>query len=217
MALTRVTYVAYRTRNFTAAQAEYDAYKVIQAFKGREVKGYAWVPVGDGKRFKLEDSTKASVFPWFGTLAAAELTRRFAGMDIALVPIPHSECIIGTDAAKTARLAHQIARHNASRFSVWDGLRWLEANTPSSQGGSREAGELFGNLIAVDALPKRQCVLVDDVTTSGGHFRAAEALMRRDGAAVALAMAVGQTVHDKVTNYFGWVEGVLPLYEPKLG
>lgn len=214
MALSRATYVAYRTRNFTGAQVEYVAYKVIQAFKGHEVKGYAWVPIGDGKQFKLEESTKASVFPWFGKLAAAELARRFDGVDIALVPIPHSDCVVGTDAAKAARIAHQIARCDANRFSVWDGLRWLEANKPSSQGGTREADELFSNLISVDELPKRLCVLIDDVTTSGGHFRAAEALMKREGAAVALAMAVGQTVHDPVKNYFGWVESELPLYEP---
>lgn len=215
MALSRVTYVAYRTRNFTGVQSEFVAYKVIQAFKGNEVKGYAWVPFGDGKAFKLMEANKAAVFPWFGKLAAAELANRFDGVEISLVPIPHSGCIVGVESSKTARIAHQIARNSADRLSVWDGLRWLKANTPSSHGGPREANELFGNLIVADEMPEGLCVLVDDVTTSGGHFQAAEALMSREGAAVALAMAVGQTTHDPVTEYFGWVESELPLYEPK--
>lgn len=214
MALSRVTYVAYRTRNFTGVQSEYDAHKVIQAIKGREVKGYAWVPVGDGKRFKLMESNKAAVFPWFGRLAAAEIKRRFDGLEISLVPIPHSDCIVGVDSAKAARIARQIARNCADRFSVWDGLRWLKVNTPSSHGGPREAEDLFGNLIAVDEMPERTCVLIDDVTTSGGHFRAAEALMRRQDTAVGLAMAVGQTVHDPVADYFGWVQSEMPIYQP---
>ena len=195
-----------------AVQSEYVAYKVIQAFKGGEVRGYAWVPVGDGKVFKLMESNKAAVFPWFGKLAAAELARRLDGVEVALVPIPDSGCIVGVEAAKAARIAQQIARNSAGRFVVWDGLRWLKVNTPSSHGGTREPEELLGNLSAVDEMPQRLCVLIDDVTTSGGHFRAAEAMMSREGATVALAMAVGQTVHEPVTEYFGWVESELPLY-----
>jgi len=212
--LSRLTYVAYRTRNFTAARAEYDAHKVIQAVKGKEVKGYAWVPNGDGTKFKLEQSNAAAVFPWFGRLAAAELARRFPDQEICLVPIPHSDCIVGVDAAKVTRIARQIARHR-DEFSVWDGLRWLKANTPSSQGGPREPEELFGNLICVDEVPDQTCILVDDVSTSGGHFQAADAMLRGEAATVAMAVAIGKTVHDPVKDYFGWVESELDLYEPE--
>lgn len=216
MSLSRLTYVAYRTRNFTGAQAEFNAHKVIQAVKGREVRGYAWVPNGDGTRFKLQESNRVAVFPWFGRLAAAEIASRFPGLEVCLVPVPNSDCIVGVQASKAATIARQIARRNNHLISVWDGLRWIEANTPSSHGGSRDAKELFDNLVGVDEVPDdRLCILVDDVSTSGGHFQAAERLMRGEGAAVALAVAVGQTVHDPVADPFGWVETELPLYEPE--
>jgi hypothetical protein len=214
--LSRLTYVAYRTRNFTGAQAEFNAHKVIQAVKGRDVRGYAWVPNGDGTRFKLQESNRTAVFPWFGKLAATEIARRFPDLEICLVPIPHSDCIRGVEVSKAATIARHIARRNNDLMSVWDGLRWVEANPASSQGGSRDAKELLGNLMCVEELPHgRLCIIVDDVSTSGAHFQAAEARMSREAAVVALALAVGQTVHDPVEDPFGWVETELPLHEQK--
>ncbi len=214
MPLSRLTYVAYRTRNFTGAQSEYNAHKVIQAVKGREVKGYAWVPLGNGKKFKLEQSNSAAVFPWFGSLASSEVTRRFPAQQLCLVPIPNSDCVVGVKAAKAVKIAQQIARKNDDLFSVWDGLRWVAPNTPSSHGGTREPKGLFENLVCVDVAPDCACILVDDVTTSGGHFQAADALLRREGGSVLLALAIGQSVHDPVEEPFGWIETALDSYEP---
>jgi hypothetical protein len=209
MPLTVMTYVAYRTRNFSGDQSEYNAHKFIQAIKERPVKGYAWIPVGADKR-KLEQSNRHRAAVWFGELAAAEILERVPEPRV-LVPIPNSDCVVGTAESRTAKLAREIAQHMPA--TIWDGLRWVEPNTPSSQGGPRDPAVLLANLRMVRRPATGSCVLVDDVTTSGGHFRAAATKLQSRGMTVALAIAAGQTVHEPVDNPFGWVEVTLDDFE----
>ena len=80
----------------------------------------------------------------------------------------------------------------------------------------RDPAERLVSIRVVDDGPaERLCIIIDDVSTSGAHFQAAEALMSREAAAVTLALAVGQTVHDPVEDPFAWVETELPLYKPE--
>lgn len=209
MPLTVMTYVAYRTRNFSGDQSEYNAHKFIQAIKERTVKGYAWIPVGAVKR-KLEQSNRYHAAMWFGELAAAEILARVPAPRV-LVPIPNSDCVVGTAESRTVKLAQEIAHRVA--VTIWDGLRWAEPNTPSSQGGPRDPEVLFANLRIVRRPVAGSCVLVDDVTTSGGHFKAAAAKLQSRDMKVVLAIAAGQTVHDPVDNPFGWVEVTLDDFE----
>jgi hypothetical protein len=211
MPLTVMTYVAYRTRRFSGVQSEYNAHKFIQAIKDRTVKGYAWIPVGAVKR-KLAQSNRDRAAAWFGELAAAEILARVPKPRV-LVPIPNSDCVVGTAESRTGKLVHEVARHLT--VAIWDGLRWAEPNIPSSQGGPRDPEELLANLRIVRPPETGACVLVDDVTTSGGHFRAAAAKLQSHGMMVALAMAAGQTVHEPVDNPFGWVEVTLADFDPE--
>src|SRR5260370_30462627 len=109
MPLTVMTYVAYRTRRFSGVQSEYNAHKFIQAIKGRTVKGYAWIPVGAVKR-KLEQDNRHRAAVWFGVLAAAEILARVPEPRV-LVPIPNSDCVVGTAESRTAKLAQEISQH----------------------------------------------------------------------------------------------------------
>jgi predicted amidophosphoribosyltransferase len=210
MPLTVMTYVAYRTRHLSGVQSEYDAHKFIQAIKGRTVKGYAWIPVAAVKR-KLEQSNRDRAAVWFGELAAAEILARVPEPRV-LIPIPNSDCVVGAAESRTGKLVHEIARHITA--TIWDGLRWVEPNIPSSQGGPRDPEVLLANLRIVRRPATGSCVLVDDVTTSGGHFKAAAAKLRSRGMMVALAIAAGQTVHEPVDNPFGWVAVTLDDFEP---
>jgi predicted amidophosphoribosyltransferase len=147
------------------------------------------------------------VFP-----SACDVTGDGARTAIVLVPIPHSDCVVGTPASKSRLLAEEIQKHVPCE--VWDGLRWAEPNVPSHKNGPRFADQLFPNLRITLRLPPGNYVLVDDVKTSGGHFQAAAAILHGHGIKVDLVVAAGQTVQGDVDKYFGWVEGVVEDYIP---
>ena len=62
---------------------------------------------------------------------------------------------------------------------------------------------------------ENKALQIDDVTTSGGHFQSAAAILRTLEMRVVLAVAAGQTMHDPVENPFGWNEQECPDFEPE--
>jgi predicted amidophosphoribosyltransferase len=210
MPLLLVTHVAYLTKGQTGAQSEFVAYKFIQALKDNPINKYAWVPIGNSTR-KLENSNRAEAFSWFGEIAGPEITARISSPRV-FVPVPNSDCVVGVAHARTARLVRAILPYAGG--AIWDGLRWREANLKAQHGGSRDPRVLFANLTVVKTAAAGNCILVDDVTTSGGHFQAAAARLRQVGMAPLLAIAAGQTVHEPVPKPFGWVERELDDFIP---
>ena len=57
-------------------------------------------------------------------------------------------------------------------------------------------------------------MLVDDVLTSGGHFRACAAKLKNGGAEVLIGLCGGRTLYDQEKRPFDMVEELLEDYEP---
>lgn len=198
---------------------DYDAYKWIQALKGGQLNGYGYVPV-DGVRRRLSNQNLASCVDWFGRLGSQELAARLQA-PFLLIPVPNSACVLDSSApARTRRLARAIATELSDGSMVLDCLRWKKnLGSASHEGGPRAPAILYGNLAVIeDRLEDLDLggtpVLVDDVTTSGGHLQACAARIRENDITVTNALCGGKTVYDQNENAFARVEEVLDDFAP---
>lgn len=198
MPLKVVSFCTYRTSKGSGwRERDYAACKLIKALKGKPVNGWADVPVA-GRRVRLDASNAASAPALFGELAARGIKWDQHG-PYALVPVPNSDCIVGSDQPpRTLKMATQLANHiKAGDVIVADVLRWSEALPPAHEQGGwgrRDPQQLYPRLRLSGALPEgRGIVLVDDVLTSGGHLRAAAAFLEAQGGTVNGAVCAGRT------------------------
>jgi hypothetical protein len=181
----------------------------VKAIKGKPFTGYARIPVPGAMR-RLDESTKEKVFEWFAARARDVF---LANQDYLLVPIPSSSCT-SAKAVRASRLAQlPTALFRACRgqgpLVMWSPLLWWKVAKESAHKTRdkklRDAWKLYGNL-AVGSLTtfarKAKVVLVDDVCTTGAHFRAAEARLRERGLNVVGGLCVACTVLEQPENAF---------------
>lgn len=197
MALKVFSCCSYSTLFETRTREEWNALQFVRAIKGRPLRGYARVPLPDGTRAYLDQTTAASAPGWFAQMAAQRITWDRAG-ELALTPIPDAACDIASGAPPKTRvlavaLAAALPPHKAAVFDV---LRWRERMVPAHVGvGTRDPQELYGNLrltMAEWPADVPQIVLVDDVMATGAHFRAAAAFLRDWGGHLLVAICAGR-------------------------
>ncbi len=101
-----------------------------------------------------------------------------------------------------------------------DCLRWKK-NLGSARKlqGSRDPRILFANAVLLDehikgVSKKAKLLLVDDVTTSGGHLRACVAKLKTKGWNIELTLSGGKTIYDQNQPGFHVFEYTLENYEP---
>jgi len=201
---------------------DYDSYKWIQALKGKELNKYALVPVrGETRRLSNENLPRAA--QWFGELAADYLRKKKISGPFAVVPVPNSSSVVeSTVRPQTRKLARAICDELEDDSMVLDCLRWKKnLGSASKEGGPREAEILYGNLAflseALDELTEGQefkVLLVDDVTTSGGHLRACAAKLKTKKVIVDAVICGGKTVYDQERRAFSIREYSLDEYQP---
>jgi predicted amidophosphoribosyltransferase len=92
---------------------------------------------------------------------------------------------------------------------VCDILRYTEAVTRAHGGGPRSEEFLFPRLQIAGGVPQTPIVLVDDVVTLGGHFKAAKRRLEEGGATVLFGVACGRTVLE--TEGEPWSPGFIDL------
>ncbi|WNG49178.1 phosphoribosyltransferase [Archangium minus] len=220
MALTVACFASYLT-NVTKAWRDEDhsASMFIKAIKGKPFKGYGHVPVR-GWNTRFDHNNRHVTHTFFGKMAADHLDD--VGMTmvpLCLVPLPSSDAVQGTSFTRfPARdLALAVQRELAKKgetVQIDDILRWKMAKQPSHAGGTRDAQELYENLV-LTAAPSEGVVhvLVDDVCTGGGHLRAAKRRLEDADATVDYAVCAGRTVQIQPKDAFAVITEKLPDLE----
>lgn len=135
---------------------------------------------------------------------------------IVLVPVPNSSAIEGAaDDFRTFELARRIAAAAGGKIVAQDELRWTEPMHPASQGGERAVHELYPKLAAtLQADPKLDRMLIDDVLTSGGHLQAAAARLRKNGLKVCGGIVCGRTCRQQLEMPYQVPPEELDDYDP---
>lgn len=180
---------------------DWDAYKFVQALKGKAFKGYADLPKPDGTWVRITVANRAGAFDLFGQWGAKKLNELGIG-NALLVPVPASDCVaLGTD-QKGMALAEAIAKYHPGCTPV-SGLHWAEPLQKASAGGTRNANTLFEVLRVKTDMPKDPpVILIDDVASTGGHLLACARGLRHFGHTVEHAVCAAQTVNTHPEKMF---------------
>jgi len=187
--------VRYYTGDATPRGGDYDGIAMVKAVKGRTFNNFFYY---GGKKY---DQTNAEEFA--ANIAPAEMAKSILGRianTATLVPIPNSHVIAeNTEGFRTLSLAQRIAAMSAGRLTAVPALVFKEPQAKSSENGPRAAShfeQAYKLIYAIDG----PIVLVDDVTTLGGHFVGACWKLAGIGASVEMASAFASTTHDQVPS-----------------
>lgn len=208
------------------ARGDHDAHDWIQALKGKHFNGYAQVPVC-GRLHRLTDENGSDAIQWFGEMAVAYLGAKKITGPFVIIPVPNSSSLVDSTAKpRTRKLAKAVADHLPDDDAVvLDCLRFKQHQcSASSEGGPREAEKIYKNLVVLrDEINEflgdledgemYHVLLVDDVTTSGGHLRACAARLKKAGLEVDSVICGGKTVYDQVNAPFDIREDELDEYD----
>ncbi len=193
---------------------DYRATFLVNCVKGKNPgTGYARVKI-DGERVKIEHSNKDVAIEWFAEWAAP-LVDSLGSQTKVLVPIPSHEATGKSKATfRTVKIARAIAKQSSQRTLVFPYLRWIVAKPNTRNGGSRDPVLLYRNLEVVRNVPDGDCVLVDDVMTSGGHLKAAAWYLEDKGKKTLGAVCCGRTLQQQLDDPFSINREHLGLKRP---
>jgi hypothetical protein len=194
---------------------DHNANKFVKALKDEELNGYAYVPVLGVQRL-LNNANRDDSIEWFGDLVAHFILHNGYEFPLVFVPVPNSSTTTNTSKRpRTRKLAKAIADRVSGDTVVSDCLRWKVELGSARKGGPRDAPTLFKNLIVTEKLDKKiRYVLVDDVTTSGGHLAACTARLKEKGATVIGAFCAGKTFQEPPHSAFDIFRETVEEYEP---
>jgi hypothetical protein len=207
----------YRTSGRDWTKRDWAACWFIKALKDKPIRGYAHVPLPDGRFAFLDGSTSFQAPIWFADIAAARI--HWTGMgSVAFIPLPDSGCGVGeTVAPRTLRMARALTSRLGTPSITVDVLRW-KTPMPSAHrtGGTRDPVALYERLTLVSDVPTgTRLILIDDVLASGAHLRAAAAFLADQGCAIAGAICAGRADNEVIEeDAFAFRVELLPdLYE----
>ncbi len=199
---------------------DYDSYKWVQALKGEQLNKYALVPVKGNYR-RLSNQNLPDAIQWFAELVADYLQQKQVTGPILAIPVPSSNCVASSRVRPhTRKLAKAVCDTLKDGSKVLDCLRWKKnLGSASEEGGPRETEILYGNLMILgdqlkDLDESTNVLLLDDVTTSGGHLKACAAKLKKAGVSVELCVCGGKTVYDQNQRAFSLYEYTLDEHKP---
>lgn len=189
-----VTACAYLTNiEVEWRRQDYRCLNMVKALKGKSFDNYFTVKMKNGeKRF---DRSNADEFVKLLYAPMAKFLKEHFSSDVCLVPIPNSAATsCDHPDFKTLAFAREIAQ--AAGVGCSPSLIFKTAQTPSHVSNARNPRFIHSQLKAVQPLPKKQIVLVDDVYTTGAHAKACTWKLQESGADVIGVLAFGRTTKE---------------------
>lgn len=176
MSFQNVSFCRYRTDNpDTWTREQWRVWNIVQAIKGYECKGYAFLQVSGSLR-RLDSNNKQVAIDWFVERFASSV--QLTGDNNYLCPIPDScSTPTSTHVSRPALLAQALTQR-VPTLSLWLGLRFKQP----MQKRIRDEDILYDNLMCLGSPPKGYLILLDDVCTKGAHARAARRRLIEEGA-----------------------------------
>ncbi|MBB4615891.1 hypothetical protein [Novosphingobium taihuense] len=194
-------YPSYEEAGIKWKDDDWRAWRLVQVIKGREVKGYS--KFGKGGKVIVESNKRGrtSALRLIAGHAAGQLVS--GGFRGPLVPVPSSNTTsFGTEF--TAQLISDAIATYSDRFSAHPVLRFTQEMGSTSGGkGSRSPEVIAENLALQRGADIDECILVDDVYTTGGHLKGAARFLSSHGIRVVAAYCVAQTVRERPKQMFG--------------
>ncbi|WP_209348707.1 phosphoribosyltransferase [Pontixanthobacter sp. CEM42] len=190
-------YPSYREAGLDWGNLEYNAWKLVKAIKGQPVNGYA--EFGNSRVDGTPGGRNVA-----RRLVANDAVQKLrnAGLVAPLVAVPSSDHV-DFEASFTGHRIAQAITAVADDYPTRSVLRFREVMPKAAgEGGTREPSTIAAALDIDDPVDFEQCILVDDVTTSGGHLRGAARFLRERGISVIGAYCVAQTVWTRPAHLF---------------
>ena len=197
---------------------DYDATHLVKAVKGLDLNpnAYSYVTIG-GQRVRIIGGNKDRAIDWFAEWAAKHV-QDLGKHPKAILPVPSSKSTPAKPATfRTAVIAQKIAAlcPNTTALPV---LRF-KAERPNTreEGGSRSPNVLYGEMVLTQQLPDVQVILVDDVMTGGGHFKASAWLVEDQRRKVEQALCCGRSLESQLDDPFTLAPEAIDLARSPFG
>lgn len=178
-------------------RVDYDARAFVRGLKQEEFKGYLDVRLqGKNRRFdhgNIEELVR-TILPLMGAKLRDDI-----GAPISIVPIPNSGMAQGYSGPfRSVELAGLIAKGYGDGASVVDAIVWDAPRAKAHLGHDYRHPDLYEPHMVLNAEPKAQVVLFDDVLTSGSQMVAAARMLTKKGFAPARGMVVARATKEQV-------------------
>lgn len=185
---------------------DYTAMSIAKAVKGRDPGGFDKSLRLGGMVYRFGPGSPDGAVSLWTAWATRIISEAMDPPDgqLVIVPVPNSQATIADDSDfRTWELARSIADEFGDNVIAHDELRWLDVMPKASEGGPRQAHELFPNLQCdLKTSPDADRILIDDILTTGGHLQACAARIRATGSSIEAALVCGRTKHIQVSNPF---------------
>jgi predicted amidophosphoribosyltransferase len=146
--------------------------------------------------------------------AMARMLARHVSAPATIIPIPNSHVIdINSPNFQTLQLARLVAKAGNHHHKVIPAL-FRRPQIKSRQGGSRDPGYLEQELRIVKRVAG-PIILLDDVCTTGAHFKAACWKLRSAQNRILFACAFGRSTKEQMDSPIGLHEEYLDLRPPR--
>jgi len=182
---------------------DYDATHLVKAVKGLPLNpnSYSWVTI-DGRRVQITEATKDRAMDWFAEWVADYVNGLGKHRKI-IVPVPSSKTTPASSATfRTAEIARRIAARSINTLP-FPSLRFKkEMPNTREEGGTRDANELYSEMMLSSNIPAGQLVLLDDVLTGGGHLQAAAWKLEDAGREINTAICCGRSLEAQLDDPF---------------
>jgi hypothetical protein len=198
MSLDNISYCRYLTdisEDWTPQH--WRVWNLVQAIKGYELRGYAFLEVG-GVRKRLDSNSRQVATEWFVDRVASET--KFSNHKYFLCPIPDSQSTpSSTHTPRTLALAQSLSER-LPQLKIWDHLRFKKV----MERKIRNEQLLYDNLVCTATAPSGYVILLDDVCTTGAHARASQRRLSKHGGKYICAMSVARTMLNRNEEVFGF-------------